>query len=122
MNHGGRNQVSRRTFVNSAALAGVALAAPASAQRTDESLPPLARPGGPPQVVATDEAFWRRVAAYYRVSDRVTNLEAGYWGMMAAPVLAEYLQHVERVNAENSFYARQDYLTDFNAVRTRSRH
>jgi len=119
MKHGGQNQISRRTFVNSAALAGVALAAPPSAQGTDEPLPPLARPGGPPQAVATDEAFWRRVAAYYRVSDRVTNLEAGYWGMMAAPVLAEYLQHVERVNAENSFYARQDYLTDFNAVRTR---
>ena len=33
MKHGGRNQISRRTFVNSAALVGVALAAPAAMDR-----------------------------------------------------------------------------------------
>ena len=111
-------QVSRRTFVSSAALAGVALAAPASG-RANEPLPALARPDDSPASVASDEAFWRRVAAHYRVSDAITNLEGGYWGIMAAPVLAEYVRHVEQVNAANSFYARGDYLVDLQAARTR---
>jgi len=66
-----------------------------------------------------DEAFWRRVAAHYRVSNRITNLEAGYWGIMAAPVLAEYVRHIERVNVESSFYARRDYLADLESARAR---
>ncbi len=113
------DKVSRRTFVSSAALAGVALAAPTSTQRAYEPLPALARPEGPPEIVASDEAFWRRVAAHYRVSDRITNLEAGYWGIMAVPVLAEYVRHVESVNVASSFYARGDYLVDLQTARTR---
>lgn len=82
-------------------------------------MPPLDRPDGPPDLVSRDEAYWRRVAARYRVSDRVTNLEAGYWGVMAIPVLAEYVRQIERVNLENSFYARGSYTADLLAVRTR---
>lgn len=55
-------------------------------QHTTEAPPPLDRPDGPPDLVARDEAHWRRVAAHYRVSGRVTNLDAGYWGMMPVPV------------------------------------
>lgn len=47
-------------------------------------------PSGSPAEVARDESYWRRVAAQYRVLDRTTNLEAGYFGMMASPVLAAY--------------------------------
>jgi selenocysteine lyase/cysteine desulfurase len=112
-------KVSRRTFVSSAALAGVALAAPTSTQRAYEPLPALARPESPPGIVASDEAFWRRVAAHYRVSDRITNLEAGYWGIMAVPVLAEYVRQVESVNVASSFYARGDYVGDLQTARTR---
>jgi selenocysteine lyase/cysteine desulfurase len=39
--------------------------------------------------------------------------------MMAVPVLAEYVRHVERVNLENSFYARGAYTADLLAARTR---
>ncbi len=111
--------VSRRAFLGSAALTGAALAAPLAGQNTTAFPPPLARPDAPPDVVARNEAYWRRVAAYYRVSGRVTNLEAGYWGMMAVPVLAEYVRQTERVNLENSFYARGAYIADVLAVRTR---
>ena len=66
-----------------------------------------------------DEAYWRRVAAHYRVSNSVTNLEAGYWGVMTVPVLAEYVRHIERVNLESSFYARGTYLADLETARQR---
>lgn len=104
--------LSRRTFLGAAGVAGLALAtsrcaAPEDDRTSADSLPPLARPEGTPETVARDEAYWRRVAAHYRVPETYTNLEAGYFGMMAAPVLAEYHRQIDRVNYESSFFARR---------------
>lgn len=118
MRHVSQAHVSRRAFIGSAGLAGVGLAVPLSGQRAD-TLPALVPPDGPPELVASDEAYWRRVAGHYRVSNRVTNLEAGYWGMMASPVVADYVRQVELVNLESSFYARGAYLADVETVRAR---
>jgi selenocysteine lyase/cysteine desulfurase len=109
-------RVSRRAFIGSV---GLGLAAPPSSPGVDGRLPALARPDAPLHVVASDEAYWGRVAAHYRVTDRVTNLEAGFWGMMAAPVLAEYFRQIERVNIENSYYARGAYIADLESIRAR---
>ena len=112
--------ISRRNFFGTAGLAGAAaLAPPLLAQKADESLPQLSRPKGTPEVVARDESFWQRVAAYYKVSNRFTNLEAGFWGAMASPVLDQFLQHTQRVNLENSFYARRSYDAEVAAARVR---
>lgn len=115
---------SRRAFLGTAGLAGLSLAvAPAtdSAPRpgAQDQLPALNRPGGSPEDVARDEAYWRRVAVRYRVADGYTNLEAGYFGMMASPVLAEFHRHVDRVNRESSHYARRGYDEDLAAARER---
>ena len=104
-------------------MAGVGLSVGVSSSRASiraqDPLPPLNRPAGPPATVARDEAYWRRVAAYYRVSSQYTNLEAGYFGMMAAPVLAAFHRHVDRVNLESSYYARRGYDADLEASRAR---
>lgn len=70
--------------------------------------------------------YWRRtknigyaLRPTHRVSDSYTNLEAGYFGMMAAPVLAAFRDQVERVNRENSFYARRSYDAELQSVRAR---
>lgn len=116
--------LTRRTFLGSTGLAGLALAAnqspgaPLTAQ-AEGQLPPLDRPSGSPEAVARDEAYWRRVAAHYRVSDRFTNLEAGFFGMMATPVLDAYHRHIDRVNRESSHYARRGYLVDHEVARSR---
>ncbi len=111
---------TRRDFLRTAALASVAVALPgcAAGSRSDRGraatagdlvapLPP--RPAGSPETVARDEAYWSAVAAQYRITDRTTNLEAGYFGMMPAPVLAAYHRHIDRVNRESSFFARTEY-------------
>lgn len=102
--------LSRRAFLGTASASGLALAATQCAPPTNRTdalvLPPLDRPIGTPAVVARDEAYWNRVAAHYRVSADFTNLEAGYFGMMAAPVLVEYHRQIDRVNRESSRYAR----------------
>jgi isopenicillin-N epimerase len=115
--------LTRRGFLGAAGLAGLAATScsrpggtPAD---TQNALPPLRPPTDPPDVVARDEEYWGRVAAYYRVSAGYTNLEAGYFGMMAAPVLAAYHGYIDRVNRDSSYYARRSWGADFEAARER---
>ena len=73
----------------------------------------LAPPAGAsPAELARDESFWREVAKYYDRTEGILNLEHGYWGKMAKPVQAAYLDATRMVNAQNSFYARKDYDAD----------
>lgn len=115
--------LTRRGFLATSGLAGWGLGIgppfDTAAAPPQDPLPPLNRPSGPADVVARDEAYWSRVRAYYRVSERFTNLEAGYYGMMAAPVLAAFHGHIDRVNLDNSYYARRSYDTDLEAARAR---
>ena len=68
---------------------------------------------------ADDEAYWASIAAQYDVTSQVIQLENGNWGIMARPVLAAYERAIERVNRENSFYARRTMEQDLLAVRAR---
>jgi isopenicillin-N epimerase len=70
---------------------------------------PLQPPAGSPQDTARDEAYWRQVADRYRVTDNVTNMEAGYFGLMAGPVLEAYHQNVDRANRDSSIFARREF-------------
>lgn len=113
---------TRRSFLGTG-LAGLAAASarglvPAGEFQAQASFV-LGRPTGPAEEVARDEAYWARVALNYRVAAGFTNLEAGYFGMMAAPVLAAFHQHVDRVNAESSYYARRGYSGDLSVARSR---
>ncbi len=108
----------RRDFVKQAAAVGaasLAFYAPVSAAAASVSgneasdPPPLAPLPGPLRAVAQDEVYWGKVAAQYPVTDAVINLEAGYFGIMAAPVLAAHHRHVDRVNRESSYFARRFY-------------
>jgi selenocysteine lyase/cysteine desulfurase len=109
--------VSRREFVGAAGLAAAGMAAPLDrAVAQSHAVQP---PSGPPDQVARDETFWQRVAACYRISPAVTNLENGYWGVMAQPVLDAYKSQIDRVNAEGVYYVRNAYVRDLDAARTR---
>ncbi|WP_030453570.1 aminotransferase class V-fold PLP-dependent enzyme [Herbidospora cretacea] len=69
----------------------------------------LAAPAGPPGQLAHDEAFWRSVAAAFRVDPGFVNLENGYFGSMPEPVRLAYHAHSDRLNAENSRLLRTAY-------------
>jgi isopenicillin-N epimerase len=115
-------KLTRRSFLGTTGLAGVALAGARGLGATELAVAQadLRRPTGAVDIVARDESYWERVAATYRVPSGHTNLEAGYFGMMAAPVLAAYHRHIDRVNMESSYYVRRQYAADAEAVRTRT--
>ncbi len=105
---------SRRTFLTltaGAGLAGVAHAADAP------KLP--ARPGISAQELATNEAYWAKIAAQYSVTPAIHNIENGYWGIMAAPVMSAYRAHTDKVNRENTYYARGAYIQDIEKIYAR---
>jgi selenocysteine lyase/cysteine desulfurase len=108
--------VSRREFVGTAGLAAAAMAVPADIIAQPHSFRP---PSTSPDQVARDEPFWQRVASQFRMSPLVTNLENGYWGVMAQPVLDAYKANIERVNLEGAYYIRNAYVKDLEAARTR---
>lgn len=69
--------------------------------------------------LARDETFWSRISAQYRVPADVTNLEGGYFGMMAAPVLEAFHRNTDRANNGSSYFARREFPAILNGVRSR---
>ncbi len=89
--------ISRRT-----ALLGAAAMTAAASRAT----------AAPSALAAADEAAWARIAAHYPVNRAVTQLENGYWGSMASPVIAAHRAILDRLNAETSVYARRGMVRD----------
>ena len=107
---------SRRSFLKDASLLGAASVTWASGLSA-RSLPRLEPPQASPSDLARDEAFWTKVAAQYRVPADVINLEGGYFGMMAVPVLEAFHRHTERANSGSSFFARREFPAIYQSTR-----
>ncbi|TFW15441.1 aminotransferase class V-fold PLP-dependent enzyme [Duganella callida] len=52
---------------------------------------------------------WERVAQSYDVAGEFVNLENGYYGIMARPVLDEYQRNVDYLNRYSSYYLRRQF-------------
>ncbi|MBR1223739.1 MULTISPECIES: aminotransferase class V-fold PLP-dependent enzyme [unclassified Bradyrhizobium] len=105
-------QFSRRGVLGGTAAA-IVTASSASAQNGASSLPSFTRTG---DSISQDRPFWEQVASLYDVDRGMANLENGYWGIMARPVLAEFVRQTERVNQQNTAYARTKFGADSDAV------
>lgn len=66
-----------------------------------------------------DEVYWAGIAADFDVAQDPIPLENGNWGVMAGPVLREYLANTEMINRRNTLYARSEYPADLERVRAR---
>ena len=105
-------QFSRRRMLTGTAATFV-MASSASAQNGSQAFPSFARSG---DSIAQDRAFWEQVASLYDVDRSMANLENGYWGIMAKPVLAECISQTEMINRQNTAYARTKFGADSDAV------
>ncbi len=68
-------------------------------------------------LAAGDDAGWARIAAQYPVTREIVQLENGYWGSMARPVIDAHAEIFARLNRDNSWYARRAMLKDLAAAR-----
>jgi isopenicillin-N epimerase len=116
---------TRREFLMAAGSAGIAAGALRVPGVAAVPLPSgsddLPLPGsGPLQEVSRDERYWRRIAARYRVARRPVNLEAGYYGIMALPVLEAFRRNVDRANEGGAVFARREYPQHIESARQRT--
>lgn len=88
--------------------------AAAATEGAETALP--AAGGADPQARARDEGYWSQVAALYDVARDPVPLENGYWGVMARPVQAAYLRHLQQVNHEGAAFARRAFPPRFRAA------
>lgn len=101
--------LTRRKFVNGALLAGAAgIASTSEAFAQNQSDQTIVRLSRTPENEAKTESVWQLIARQYDVTEKITNLENGYWGIMSKPVLEEYQRLSAWVNRENTNFARWD--------------
>jgi selenocysteine lyase/cysteine desulfurase len=77
-------------------------------------------PSGDPAKLATDEAYWTKVAGFYDWPRDVIQLEAGQFGAMARPVQAAYETYLRRINRETTLYTRTTMFDDLASVRAKA--
>src|SRR5258706_13209965 len=109
-----KQPVTRRHFLGSGiAVAGaisIGVALPANARDWEEYSARFDRsisdglPAGP--LRPDDETAGKAVAKNYDVTNKINNLEKGYWGIMARPGLGEYQQRTRIINKENTHFGR----------------
>jgi selenocysteine lyase/cysteine desulfurase len=119
-----KHSVTRRHFLGSGIAAAGAIsiwgALPANARDWEDYSTRFSRsiknslPEGP--LKPDDEVGWKAIAKNYDVTSKITNLENGYWGLMASPVLAEYQGLTEFINKENTFFARLQWSETYRGV------
>lgn len=100
--------IERRHFLLGSAVTAIAAATVAKASAAET----VALPSVDDAAIATDKAYWAAVGDLYDVDRSIANLENGYWGIMARPVLQAYLENTQRVNRQNTVYARNAFGKD----------
>jgi len=84
-------RVSRRSFITSGTTmtAALAIEARAQGQGLENGLATTQilelKSSNHLEVQPDDEQSWHQIAEQYDVSDKITNLENGYWGIMSRP-------------------------------------
>lgn len=108
-------KMNRRLVMKGAVAAATSLNSGAAVA----GVPPQAGSDCPPHELARDETYWRSIAAHYDVTNEVVNFENGYWGLMARPVMEAFFRNTEKVNRNNSWYARREFHKDMEPIHAR---
>lgn len=53
-----------------------------------------------------DDAFWVRIREDYKLKPDYINLENGYYNFVPTPIMNKYIEHIQMVNYEASYYMR----------------
>ena len=115
-----KNSKGRRNFLKSsglmlgaAASQGLFSAAAMANEPSVNTAYSLPKQTSLPADLAKDESYWNQVRNFYSVTDNITNLENGYWGIMSTPVMQSYKAHTEFINLNNTYYARRDWSEQY---------
>jgi selenocysteine lyase/cysteine desulfurase len=102
--------MQKRAFIKSLAIAGLAI--PISFEKLFAEYK-----NHEAKTLATDDDFWSKLRIDYQLKPDYINLENGYYNLMPKPVLEAYLQQLQTLNYEASFYLRTKMTDDKLMVR-----
>lgn len=77
-----------------------------------------ALPAPPRSGIAHDEPYWDAVRALFTQPDTPINLENGFWGAMADPVMAMFNHWTARINTETTLLIRENWPRMTDEIRT----
>ena len=60
----------------------------------------------PPEILASNEDFWKGIRGGYRLKPDYINLENGYYCFLPESLLEKFIAHVREVNHQGSYYMR----------------
>ena len=94
--------MNKRAFLKSAAITGLG---------TQMGLSSLAaifdeKKNISSDMLAADDAFWKKIRDQYILKPEYINLENGYYNFTPQPILEKYIEHIRYVNREGSYYMR----------------
>ena len=55
-----------------------------------------------------EEDFWDRIRGDYRLKPDYINLENGYYNIIPTPILQKFMEHIQEVNYQGSYYMRTE--------------
>ncbi len=91
--------MKKRAFIRNLGFAALAVPVAASGWEPLSELPGEPYPEG-------EVDFWERVRRDYRLKPDYINLENGYYNIIPTPTLRKFLDHVQEVNYQGSYYMR----------------
>ena len=91
--------MKKRAFIRNLGFAALAVPLAASGWEPLSELPGEPYPEG-------EDDFWERVRRDYRLKPDYINLENGYYNIIPTPTLRKFLDHVQEVNYQGSYYMR----------------
>lgn len=94
--------MKKRDFLKN--LASISLASLPASQGIQQLL--SAVPDSTPKALASNEAFWAKIRADYKLKPDYINLENGYYCMIPEPTLEKLIQNMREVNYQASYYMR----------------
>ncbi len=94
--------MNKRTFLKSSAMLGLgSIVSFRALSRIVEAVEHL-----PAEAVASDEDFWTKVRAGYKLKPEYINLENGYYCIQPQEILDRYIAHINEVNMQGAYYMR----------------
>lgn len=100
--------MNKRQFIKTFAAAGIT--APAFGKRFHKALSDIQLQT--PQEAATNEEFWAEVRRGYKIKPDYINLENGYYCFVPQETLQNFIEHVQDINLQGSYYMRTRQFDD----------
>jgi len=73
----------------------------------------------PAEILAQDEAFWKKIRADYQLNPAFINLENGYYCISPTPIKKAFQKNIDEINLLGSYYMRKTRLPDNERVRAK---